>query len=338
MKRCLTFLLITLVASCSSQPQRPSYVKPTMMPKPSIVSAGMSVEERLAVIDRLKAEPVPTFKMGYGDVLHISVYDEPDLTVDGIPVRPDGMISFPLIGDLMVVGSTAMDVRAAISNSLSEFLKDPKVTVLVRRYASQAYTIVGEVVKPGVFSLDTQVTLTQALAKSGGLTTGQFHASTVELADLGHAFISRKGDMLPIDFIALFQRGDLRYDLPLRSGDYIYIPSGLTEEIYVLGEVQRPDMFAFRQGMPLSKALVIAKGFTREADLSRVHIIRGSLVDPMLYIVDMNRVFTGTDPDVPLQAGDVIYLPPTGLARWADIVNKIIPGMVLARTGTQLSN
>lgn len=329
----LTFLPILVLVACATKPNRPEPVPARQLVVPKLETVGMSETERLAEITRIRSEPVESYKLGKGDILHVSVYDEPDLTLDGVPVRPDGMISFPLIGDLEADKKTVEEVRLELTDQLNIFLVDPKVTVVVRKYASQQYTIIGQIVKPGTFPLNTETMLTQALARAGGFTQGQFHASSVELADLSHAFISRGGEMLPVDFVALFHAGDLRYDLPLRSGDYIYIPSGLSREVYVLGEVRRPDMFAFREGLPLSKALVIAEGLTREADMRRIHIVRGSLTSPELYIVDMKAVFEGRATDVPLQPGDVVFVPASGLSKWSDVINKILPSMVLARTG-----
>ena len=332
-------LLLTLTAllglnACGVNVIRPESTLTQQLPTPVMATAGMSEAERLSELERIRSEPRITFRFGRGDILQISVYDEPDLTVDDIPVGPDGMISFPLIGDIHISEKTVEDVRLEITTRLHYFLIDPKVSVLVRKYGSQQYTISGQIVTPGVFPLDTDITLTQALARAGGLTQGQFHASSVELADLNHAFISRRGKMLPVDFVALLRAGDLRYDLPLRPGDYIYIPSGLSHEVFVLGEVRRPDLFAFREGMHLSKALATAEGFTRDADLKRVHVIRKSLQDPELYIVNMNDVFAGKVADVILEAGDVVYVPSAALAKWSDIVNKIIPGMLFARNVT----
>lgn len=334
----LILTAVILFTGCTSEEvRRPPYTAPVQQPEPKLATTGMSEEERFEILARLRDETAREFILGQGDVLFVSVYDEPDLTIDGIPVRPDGRISYPLIGDVDVRGKSADKVREEITERLSAFLKEPKVSVLVRQFNSQQYTIMGQVEKPGTFPLDTKVHLTQALARSGGLKTGVFHATTVNIADLAHAFISRNGEMLPIDFVALFSAGDLRYDIPLQSGDYIYIPSGLTQEVYVLGEVNHADMFAYREGMSLTKALVIAKGFSRIADTDRVHVIRGSLTDPELYVVDLDDIYNGHVTDIALEPGDIVFVPPTGLSKWSQIVNQLLPSMVFARTGMQLN-
>ena len=328
------FSLLVLITGCASEPRLPEFVSPVSIAQPEPVLVGLDEEERFSQLEAIRNEPVKEFRLGKGDVLRVSVYDESDLTLDAIPVRPDGRISFPLIGEVLAEGFTADEIRADMTDRLSQFLVDPKVSVVVQHYKSQQYTIVGQVVNPGAYALDTNVMLTQALAMAGGLNTGNFHATTVELADLQHSFIARNGEMLPIDFVALFRGGDLRYDIPLRAGDYIYIPSGLSQEIYVLGEVKNADMFAFKEGMSLTKALVISRGFTRLADTDRVHLIRGSLTDPELYVVDLDDIYDGRVRDVYLEPGDIVFVPRTGLSNWSQIVNQILPSFTLAGTGT----
>ena len=87
----------------------------------------------------------------------------------------------------------------------------------------------------------------------------------------------------------------------------------------------RPDLFAFREGLSLSKALAIARGFTPDADLQEIHLVRGALQDPDLYIIDYEEVLTGTVADVELRPGDIIYVPPTGLTDYARVVDKLMP-------------
>lgn len=329
------FLISTvLLTGCFGEkvnrpPPPETQIEPT---EPVVTQIKMDDKERFAALDKLRGEKSQKFVLGKGDVLSISVYNEPDLDVKALPVRPDGMISYPLIGDVVAEYKTVQELRDDITKRLSKFVKAPKVSVIVAQFNSLEYTIIGEVVRPGVFPLSTNVSLSKAIAKSGGLTKGQFHASSVELADLTHAFISRDNKVLPVNFVALLRNGDLRHDIPLHPGDYIYIPSGLSKEIYVLGEVNRADLFAFREDMPLSKALVIAKGFTPDADLKRIHIVRGSLDEPTLYVVDLEAVLNGEATDVALRPGDIVYVPPTGLTEWSRMLDKIMPTVQALQT------
>jgi polysaccharide biosynthesis/export protein len=310
----------------------------TRPPPPVQIEQRKSIEEQLAELQRLVVETTLEPRLGKGDVLSISVYDEPDLTLSGIPVRPDGMISFPLVGDVQAEGRSVDDLTVDITQRLREFVLTPRVTVIVTAFNSLSYVIYGEVVKPGVYPLVTDVTLTASVAKAGGLSKGQYRASSIELADLTHAMIIRQGKLLPVDFVRLLREGDLRFDVALQSGDTINIPSGLSKEVYIIGEVNTPALFAFRDDMPMSKTLALAEGFTQDADLSRVHIVRGSLSNPTLIVTDFNKVIAGLEQDVQLQPGDLVYVPPTGLTTWARMLDKIVPTVTAIQTGIILSN
>ncbi len=175
-------------------------------------------------------------------------------------------------------------------------------------------------------------------AQPGGFKKGQFRSSSVEVADLSTAFISRRGEVLPVDFTRLFRQGDLRFDIELQDGDYINIPSGLSKEVYIVGEVNKPAQFAFRESMPMSRSLALAEGFTRQADLSRIHIVRGALANPDLVVVNYKDVLNGKAQDVQLQPDDIVYVPPTYLARWSQMLNQIVPTITALQTGIILGN
>ena len=177
-----------------------------------VISLAASTEEQLEKLKKITSDKAVTPKLGRGDVLNVSVYDEPELNINGIPIRPDGRISFPLVGDVIAEGLTVSELNDSLTTKLSRFILSPKVSVIVQNFNSQQFTIFGEVVKPGVYPLITDISITEALAGAGGLNKGQFRATSVELADLTHAFIARQGEVLPVDFVRLIRQGDLRYD------------------------------------------------------------------------------------------------------------------------------
>jgi polysaccharide export outer membrane protein len=337
-------MLVALMAACTSQPPEPSSPVQSQIAAASDqipasqIDMRQTPEEQLADLRRLVAETARVPRLGKGDVLSISVYDEPDLTISELPVRPDGKISFPLVGDIQADGRTVDEVNADLTARLRQYLLAPKVSIIVTDFSSLSYVINGEVVHPGVYPLVTDVTITAALAKAGGLNKGQFRSSSVELADLTHAFIARQGKLLPVDFVRLLRQGDLRFDIALQDGDYISIPSGLSKEVYIIGEVRAPALFAFREEMPMSRTVALAEGFTQDADLSRIHVIRGSLTNPKLIVTDFNKVISGKQQDVQLEPGDVVYVPPTGLSSWARMLDKIVPTVTAIQTGIILSN
>ena len=331
---CVAAVLLVLSACSSTRPGPHQTPLPGPVPSREQVTLPKQDEaQQLAELERIQQESSRTLTLGRGDVINISVYDEPDLTISGIPIRPDGRISFPLAGDIQAEGLTVSQLSDSLTEGLLNFILAPKVSVIVLEFNSQHYTIFGEVVHPGVFPLKTDVSITEALAVAGGLNKGQFRATSVELADLNHAFIARNGKVLPVDFVRLIRQGDLRYDISLQSGDYIYIPSGLSQEVYILGEVNRPMLFAYREDMPMSRTLALAEGFTPDADLKRIHIIRGALHNPTVIMINFDEVLKGRAREVPLEPGDIVYVPPTGLTSFARIMDKITPSIQAIQTG-----
>ena len=336
-----TFLiaLLFLLAGCATEPERrppEKITKPkdeSRIAEPVLAVKQMSKEEQLSKLDDIRQNMNFEFLMGKGDILAISVYGEPDLNLGEIPIRMDGKISFPLVGDLDAAGLTVDELTQDLTEKLKEFILNPKVSVIVKQFTSLNYTVAGEVTRPGTFPLVTNISLTQAIATAGGLKKGDFRGTTVELADLSHAFISRKNQVLPVDFVRLLRNGDMRFDVPLMPGDYIFIPSGLAQEVYILGEVTSPDLFAFSEDFTVSTALSQARGFTPDADITRIHVVRGSLSNPELYVLNMEAVLAGESKDILLEAGDIVYVPPTGLTVWARMVDKFMPTIQALQTG-----
>jgi len=347
MFRNLLFLLLLITLSgCLSFDKKPLSAQllvpetgATIESTPSApVLEKRSTDELLNELAEVKRRPKPPFRFGKGDILTVSVYGEPDLTVSNVPVRVDGMISYPLIGDVPAEGKTVEELVSDVTARLKQFVREPKVAVIVTQFNSMKYTLSGEVRQAGVYPLNTDVTLSEAIALAGGLAKGLQEGATKSLADLSGAYIVRNGEYLPIDFVELLNNIDLRFDIELESGDYIFIPSGLNREIFVLGEVPNPDIYSFKEGLTAVKAITDAGGFTPDSNVSHIHIVRGSLGNPQLYVLDLNAILTGNQADVLLAAGDIVYLPPSGLTEWNRILSKLIPSVSAIQTGLILQN
>jgi polysaccharide export outer membrane protein len=108
-----------------------------------------------------------TFIIGNDDVLAISVWKEPDLTKQ-IPVRSDGKISLPLLGDIQAAGRTPSQLEQDITEKLKSFITDPQVAVIVQQINSLKFNILGQVIKPGAYPLTAGTTIVDAIATAGG--------------------------------------------------------------------------------------------------------------------------------------------------------------------------
>ena len=118
-----------------------------------------------------KTPPVSTsvYRIGVGDVLHIAVWEEPQLTETAV-VRPDGKISMLLVSELNVAGMTPEAAQQALTDELSKFVHKPRVTVTVQEIHSRMVFITGEVQRPGAYPLMDTMNVVQLVARSGGLT------------------------------------------------------------------------------------------------------------------------------------------------------------------------
>jgi polysaccharide export outer membrane protein len=109
------------------------------------------------------------FKLGPDDVIEVSVYQEKDLSAT-VPVRPDGKISLPLVGEMPASGKTAVELQKEIALKLKQYIADPAVTVVVKEVNSPKVSVFGEVKTPGVYKIKDRATLLDAVALAGGLT------------------------------------------------------------------------------------------------------------------------------------------------------------------------
>src|SRR5579863_10629605 len=108
-----------------------------------------------------------SYVIGNDDHLAISVWKEPDLT-KSIPVRSDGKISLPLVGEMQATGRTPLQLELDISNRLRNYITVPEVTVIVEASNSKKYNILGQVGRPGAYALTLSTTIMDAIAAAGG--------------------------------------------------------------------------------------------------------------------------------------------------------------------------
>jgi polysaccharide export outer membrane protein len=159
-----------------------------------------------------------TYRVGPEDVLEISVWRE-DTLKKQVLVRPDGGISYPLIGEVQVAGKTVLEIREEIANRLEKFISDPAVTVAILRIGSQRIYVIGKVNKPGEFPVGRSVDVLQALSMAGGLTP---FADSNEIR-----VMRREGDrqvVLPFEYSRVVRGQKLEQNIQLRAGDVVVVP------------------------------------------------------------------------------------------------------------------
>jgi polysaccharide export outer membrane protein len=141
-------------------------------------SSGESAPGKVAKTTPLPATDTPasrvssivrpdTYVIGVADALTINVWKEPELS-KSVPVRPDGMITLPLVGEIKAAGLTPLQLQEQITSALDKVMSDPQVVVMVEAVNSLSYNMMGQVLKPGYYPLARPISVLDAIALSGG--------------------------------------------------------------------------------------------------------------------------------------------------------------------------
>jgi polysaccharide biosynthesis/export protein len=183
---------------------------------------------------RASLAPRSEYLIGEDDSLQISVWQNQDL--DGeVVVRPDGMISVPLVGDMQAVGLTLTQLTEDVTDKLSEYVKAPKVSVSIRKMGGKRVIILGQVGTQGVFSVGGARTIMDAIGLAGGFTRDAVPSSVVLIRG---GFTGAKAQKINLSKVL---QGDLRDNVQLQSEDIVFVPRKLISDVsYFLDQVLTP--------------------------------------------------------------------------------------------------
>jgi len=159
-----------------------------------------------------------------------------------------------------------------------------------------------------------------------------------EAADLRRSFLIRQGKFIPVDFQRLLKEGDMTQNLYLEPDDLVYLPSASARNVYVLGAVTNPKAVPFVEPLTLIATVASAGGTLQNAYLSHVAIVRGSLTQPQISIVDYKAVVRGKAPDILLAPHDIVYVPFAPyriLTRYVDLILQTFVRTVGANEGAR---
>ncbi|HEY6447989.1 MAG TPA: polysaccharide biosynthesis/export family protein [Acidobacteriaceae bacterium] len=159
------------------------------------------------------------YRIGVDDLLSISVWHQPDLS-RSVPVRPDGMISLPLVGEVQAAGRTTPELEDALRASLAQYIRDPELTVMVAQIRSQRVNIIGQVQHPGTFSLNQSMGVLDAIALAGGLRDFAKKKDIYVLRETGNGHRER----LPYNYLAVLRGKAGAQDITLMPDDTVVIP------------------------------------------------------------------------------------------------------------------
>jgi polysaccharide export outer membrane protein len=209
-----------------------------------------------ALLAGLAAAQGADYTLGAGDVIKVTVFQNPDLTTE-TRVSEAGAFTFPLIGTVAAAGKSPSEVEREIARRLREdgFVNRPQVNVTVLQFKAIQVSVLGQVNKPGRYPLEqTNNRLTEVLATAGGVTTLGADVVTVITQESG------KETRIEVDVPELIRSADRGKDVLLKNGDVVYVPR--YPVFYIHGEVQRPGQYRVERGMTVQQALAVGGGLT----------------------------------------------------------------------------
>lgn len=291
------------------------------------------------------------YRVGPGDILGITVWNHPELTVNGTPGLPagtdagsgavasgapgaavnpdgqrvaaDGTIYFPTVGRVNVAGKTTEQISSLLMNRLGSYAVKPQLDVRVIQFRSQQVYMAGQLKNPGSLPItDMKLTVIDAITRSGG---------AVADADLQRVQLTRNGKSYVLDVQRTLDHGDISQNVVLQAGDIVYVPDHNASRVFVLGEILKPQTLFMDKGkLTLADALAGASSIDpQSAQPRQILVIRRSAKDPSkptIYRLDMTQVdaiLLSTQFD--LHPLDVVYVGTADIARLNRLLYQLLP-------------
>lgn len=271
--------------------------------------------------------------IGAGDVLNVTVWDHPELTIPagqfrsageaGNVVHADGSIFYPYIGKTHVVGKSVTEVRELITKRLARYIENPQIDVAVAAFRSKRTFVTGEVKQPGVLPItNVPITLLDALNVSGGLSP---------LADWRSVSLTRNDFEETLDLYALYQKGDMSQNRLLQHNDIIHVPRNDALKVFVMGDVkQAVTQNIGRAGLTLAEALNNTGGINEaSADASGIFVLRASATPNKLVDVFQLDASNGAmlllSTQFELKPLDIVYVTSAPVSRWNRVISQLLP-------------
>lgn len=256
------------------------------------------------------SDKTPGLELGYligpDDVLHIEVWQHPDVSGD-VRVNYKGEIRVPPIKSINVMGLPSYQVEEKLAEGLSKYLIDPVVFVSVKEYNSQRVIAIGETTT-GMYTLKRRTTLVEFLGQIGGTTE---NADTFRIK-----LIKKDGKTHTYDLSKLINDPQKSSLVLVSGGDTVYVPPLEINKVSILGEVKTPKVINIKGKLSLVEAITEAGGYTDNAVTRSILVIRGELGSQKGIRLNLSRILKKGDiaQNINLKPGDIVYVPRTFIA------------------------
>ncbi|MCF8049999.1 MAG: FG-GAP-like repeat-containing protein [Desulfobacterales bacterium] len=301
------------------------------------VDAKEAVEENDVFTTR---SGFPEYRLDSGDLIEITFWKGTESEKVEIPVRPDGKISFGYVEDLYVRGLTPTELDRILTRKLEEYIRHPRIDIIVGEHNSKFVTILGAVGQragtgPGQYTLKGKARVSQMLSQAGGPRPE---------ANLRDVRIRRKDNQsITVNLYRAITQGDISQDMILDSGDVVYVPavSAESNRVYVFGEVEKPGAYTFEGSeMRVFDAIAQAGGYTVFGKPALTKVVRGDINRPEVIDTDLKALIEEGDytQNVALTNGDLVYVPRSGWGSLNQFFKRVQPIMRLIIYPAQVVN
>lgn len=286
-------LLVTLASAQAPNRITPEEIRTTSAMAPMSSTANPGPPQQPA------EEPL----IGGGDLLEVSVYGAPDFSKLESRVSSQGDISLPMVGAVHVGGLSASKAEQLVARKLSDaqLFENPRVSIFVKEYATQGVSVLGEVLKPGIYPVLGARQLFDAISLAGGLTPKAGNVISVT---------HRGEDATPIQVaISNDPAKSSASNVRVYPGDTIFVPRGGI--VYVVGDVKTPGGFVLDNSsrMTVLKAIAMAQGANPTAALQNSKLVRKTPQGQEEQPLDLKKILAGKSPDVAMLPDDIVFVP-----------------------------
>jgi len=316
-----TFLAFGLLISFCFASSPSSCVAQSPAPPAVPAKEPAALERRPLDIENNQPDPHEEYTLGAGDTITVDVAGRPELS--GIHVvGPDGRITLPLVGSVLVGDKSRDDAAHAIDETLAKYYTGTMTsTVQVTKYGSNHILLLGAIEKPGLISFDQPPTLLEAITMGGHVVSAD---KTVQSP---RRCIIYRGDnqVMNVNISERFDGQRALNNFRLRRNDIIYIPEHQESIVSVLGEVTRPGPEPLLSNTTLISLLASAGGVTEKAGTNPKITITESSTGRIQEISFKELLTLHGGSDVSLHDGDIVYVPRSGLAKAGFFMQQISP-------------
>lgn len=314
---------------------------------PKLIAIDAATRAPSSVPPDLLSQRPSEYRVGPNDLLHITVWDHPELTVpsgqqqmelNARVVRSDGTIFFPYIGTVEAAGHTLEEIRHEVEKRLTQYVTNPQIDVAVVRFASQKVVLSGAFNNSGAQAITaTPLSLMEAVSTAG---------VEVANADLSRLVLKRGQHeyTLNLDELNEGARTDL-FSIYLHDGDQIHLPYNDRRKIYLMGEINSPRALTYKtRHLTLADALGSVGGLNQATSNGKaVFVIRGveNLQETAATVFQLDAQSPTAfilAQGFNLEPQDVVYVGAAGVTRWNRFISQLLPSAAILGTSASIRN